>query len=120
MMGLGFAIHAMSLALAAGALVVPSAAHAAADPGAPQTIRIASAEPIEEGAAGDRHTTFTLAHTDENACFAIAPPGGEGIEAGEAYVVVAASDVDDALKEKLAKDHPGCKIVDVVARAMKP
>ena len=116
---LRFAIHATLLAFAATLSMIPPAANAD-EPGAPQTIKVAAAEPVEEGAAGDRHTTFTLAHTDENACFAIAPPGGEGIEAGEAYVVVAASDVDDALKEKLAKDHPGCKIVDVVARAMKP
>ena len=115
----GFATAFLPLALVAAASAAPSRA-TADEPGAPQTIKVAAAEPIEEGAAGDRHTTFTLAHTDENACFAIAPPGGEGIEAGEAYVVVAASDVDDALKEKLAKDHPGCKIVDVVARAMKP
>jgi len=88
--------------------------------GTPQAIRVVSADVVEEGTKGDRQSTFTLVQSEQGKCYAIAPPGGEGIEAGEAYVVVAASDVDDALKEKLAKDHPGCKIVDVVARAMKP
>jgi hypothetical protein len=88
-------------------------------PGAPQTIRIVSADVVEEGAAGDRQSTFTLVQAEQGKCFAIAPPGGEGMLAGESYVVVAASDVDDALKQRLATDHPGCTLVDVVARAMK-
>ncbi len=96
-----------------------SVANAADAPGSPQTIRIAAAETVEEGAAGERRATFTLVHTDENACFAIAPPGGEGLDAGAAYIVVPASDVDDALKQKLATDHPGCKLVDVVARSVQ-
>ena len=88
--------------------------------GAPQTIRVVSANVVEEGAAGDRQSTFTLVQSDQSKCYAIAPPGGEGLVAGEAYVVVAASDVDDALKKRLASDHPGCTLVDVVARARKP
>jgi hypothetical protein len=120
MMRSGFAIHATLLALAASASVVLSAAHAADESGAPQTIRIATTEPVEEGVAGERRATFVLAHTDQNACFAIAPPGGEGIEVGDAYIVVAASQVDEPLKQQLAKDHPGCKLVDVVARSVKP
>jgi hypothetical protein len=32
---------------------------------------------------------------------------------------VQASGVDDALKQKLAADHPQCALVDVVARAMR-
>ena len=87
--------------------------------GAPQTIRIVSADVVEEGAAGDRQSTFTLVQAEQGKCYAIAPPGGEGVLAGESYVVVAASDVDDALKQRLATDHPGCTLVDVVARAMK-
>jgi hypothetical protein len=89
-------------------------------PGTPQTIRIVSADVVEEGAAGDRQSTFTLVQSDASRCYAIAPPGGEGIAAGESYIVVAASDVDDALKKRLATDHPGCLLVDVVARAVKP
>lgn len=88
--------------------------------GAPQTIRIVSADVVQEGAAGDRHSTFTLVESEQGKCYAIAPPGGEGMVAGESYVVVASSDVDDALKQRLATDHPGCALVDVVARAMKP
>ena len=88
-------------------------------PGAPQTIRIVSADVVEEGAAGDRQSTFTLVQAEKGQCFAIAPPGGEGLVAGESYVIVAASDVDDALRHRLATDHPGCTLVDVVARAMK-
>ena len=88
--------------------------------GAPQTVRIVSADVVEEGAAGDRQSTFTLVQSDQKKCYAIAPPGGEGIVAGESYVVVAASSVDDALRQRLATDHPGCVLVDVVARAMKP
>jgi hypothetical protein len=87
--------------------------------GAPQTVRIVSASVIEEGAAGDRQSTFTLVQSEKGSCYAIAPPGGEGIVAGDSYVVVAATSVDDALKQRLATDHPGCMLVDVVARAMK-
>jgi hypothetical protein len=116
----GFAIHAALLALAAAASFVPSAANAADEPGKPETIKVASAEAVAEGAAGERRTTFTLVHTDEGACYAIAPPGGEGLDAGAAYIVVPASDVDDALRQKLAKDHPDCKLVDVVARSVSP
>lgn len=97
-----------------------SVANAADAPGSPRTITIAAAQTVEEGAAGERRATFTLVHTSDNACYAIAPPGGEGLDAGDAYIVVPASDVDDALKQKLAKDHPGCTLVDVVARAVKP
>src|SRR6185312_12699252 len=109
-----FAIPATLFALVASACALPSPARAADEPGAPQTIRIASAEPVEEGVAGERRGTFVLVRTDHDACFAIAPPGGEGLEAGDAYVVVPASQVDEALKQKLAKDHPGCTLVDVV------
>jgi len=88
--------------------------------GAPQTVRIVSANVVEEGAAGDRQSTFTLVQSEQGKCYAIAPPGGEGMVAGESYVVVAATSVDDGLKQRLATDHPGCMLVDVVARAMKP
>jgi hypothetical protein len=116
-----FAIHAALLACAATAILVPPAAHAADEGGgAPQTIRIVSATVVEEGAAGDRQSTFTLVEAEKGTCYAIAPPGGEGLDAGDAYVVVPASDVDAALRERLAKDHPDCKLVDVVARAVKP
>jgi hypothetical protein len=104
-----------SLMLASTACIADESA-----PGAPQTIRIASVDTIEEGAAGDRQSTFRLVQSEQNKCYAIAPPGGEGMLAGESYVIVAASDVDDALKQRLATDHPGCAPVDVVARAMKP
>jgi len=88
--------------------------------GAPQTVRIVSAAVVAEGAAGDRQSTFTLVQSEHGKCYAIAPPGGEGIVAGESYVVVAAGGVDDALRQRLATDHPGCMLVDVVARAVKP
>ena len=88
--------------------------------GAPQSIRIVSADVVEEGAKGDRQSTFTLVQSEQGKCFAIAPPGGEGMMAGESYVVVATGDVDDALKQRLATDHPGCALVEVVARTMKP
>ena len=99
----GSAIHAMLLAFAATAPSVPSIATAAGEPGAPQTITIAAVEPVEEAVTGERRATFVLAHTREGACFAIAPPGGEGIEAGDAYIVVPASQVDEALKQNLSK-----------------
>ncbi|HEY6894901.1 MAG TPA: hypothetical protein VI258_12080 [Rhodanobacteraceae bacterium] len=88
--------------------------------GAPQSIKIVSADVVEEGEKGDRQATFTLVQTEQGKCYAVAPPGGEGIVAGESYVVIASSDVDGALRERLATDHPGCAIVEVVARAMKP
>ena len=88
--------------------------------GAPQSIKIVSADVVEEGDKGDRRSTFTLVQSERGTCYAIAPPGGEGSVAGESYVVVATSDIDEALKQRLATDHPGCALVEVVARAMKP
>jgi hypothetical protein len=109
-----FSLFASAM-LASGACIADEPA-----PGAPRSIRIVSADVVEEGAKGDRQSTFTLVQSEQGACYAIAPPGGEGIVAGESYVVVAASDVDDALRQRLATDHPRCALVDVVARAMKP
>ena len=108
------------LSLCASLMLAPAACIADEPSGAPQTIKIVSSDVVQEGAAGDRHSTFTLVQSEQGKCYAIAPPGGEGMVAGESYVVVAASSVDDALKQRLATDHPGCMIVDVVARAMKP
>lgn len=88
--------------------------------GAPQSIKIVSADVVEEGEKGDRQSTFTLVQSEQGTCYAVAPPGGEGMLAGESYVVVATGDVDDALKRRLATDHPGCALVEVVARTMKP
>jgi hypothetical protein len=111
--------------LAMSSLVLTSAVALAADktppqaPSAPQTIRIVAAEVIEEGEPGDRQWTFTLVSAESGACYAIAPPGGEGIAAGGSYIIVAASDVDDAIRAKLAADRPNCAIVDVVARAVR-
>ena len=89
-------------------------------PGAPHSIKIVSADVVEEGEKGDRQSTFTLVQTEQGTCYAVAPPGGEGMVAGESYVVIASNDVDAALKQRLATDHPGCAVVEVVARAMKP
>jgi hypothetical protein len=88
-------------------------------PTAPKTIRIVAAEVIEEGEPGDRQWTFTLISAESGACYAIAPPGGEGVTAGDSYIIVAATDVDEAIRTKLAVDRPNCAIVDVVARAVK-
>jgi hypothetical protein len=87
-------------------------------PNTPKTIRIVAAEVIEEGEPGDRQWTFTLISAESGACYAIAPPGGEGISPGDSYIIVAATDVDDAIRRKLAVDRPNCAIVDVVARAV--
>ncbi len=104
---------------AAAFAAFPDAALAADEPGAPHTIKVAAAESVEEGEAGERRSTFMLVHSDQGTCYAVAPPGGEGMVAGDSYVVVQASGVDDALKQKLTSDHPGCAIVDVVARAKR-
>jgi hypothetical protein len=98
---------------------VSAADQKAADaPNTPKTIRIVAAEAIEEGEPGDRQWTFTLISAESGACYAIAPPGGEGISPGDSYIIVAATDVDDAIRRKLAVDRPNCAIVDVVARAV--
>lgn len=110
-------------ALLACAAPVAAAAADESRPGdtsdAPTTITVTEAEPVEEGEPGDRRSTFVIVQTEQGACYAVAPPGGEGMVAGESYLVVAASDVDDALKQKLAVDRPGCVLVDVVARHVR-
>lgn len=108
------------ISLCTSLIVASTACIADESSGAPQAIKIVSADVVQEGAAGDRHSTFTLVQSEQGKCYAIAPPGGEGMIAGESYVVVAANDIDDALKHRLATDHPGCTLVDVVARSVKP
>ena len=109
------------LPICASLMLASSACIADESPsGAPEKISIVSVDTVEEGAAGDRLSTFRLVQSEQKKCYAIAPPGGEGMVAGESYVVVAANDIDDALKQRLATDHPGCAVVNVVARAMRP
>jgi hypothetical protein len=60
-----------------------------------------------------------LVKSESGQCYAVAPPGGEGMTAGDAYAVVAATDVSDVTRAEMTKDHPNCKVVDVVARIAK-
>lgn len=95
-----------------------TAAFAVDEPGAPETVKVASAEAMS-GGAGEGKFTFMLVKSEAGKCYAVAPPGGEGMTAGDAYIVVAADGVpEDALAE-MKKGHPDCKVVDVVARVAK-
>jgi hypothetical protein len=87
-------------------------------PGAPETMKVASVESANAG-TGDDAFAFTLVKSESGRCYAVAPPGGEGMTAGESYAVVAATDMSDVMRAGIAKDHPDCKVVDVVARVAK-
>lgn len=87
-------------------------------PGAPETIRVASVESVAAGEEG-RKFAFKLVKTEAGACYAVVPPGGEGMLAGDSYAVVAAADIDDATRAALSKDRPTCRVVEVVARVAK-
>jgi hypothetical protein len=85
--------------------------------GAPETVKVASAETVN---ADEQHTfAFTLVKSASGKCYAVTPPGGEGITAGDAYAVVAATGVSDETRAEMTKGHPDCKVVDVVARVAK-
>jgi hypothetical protein len=87
-------------------------------PGAPETVKVASAESVSVG-ADDNKITFTLVKSESGTCYVVAPPGGEGMTAGDAYAVVAATDVSDAMRAEMTKGHANCKVVEVVARVAK-
>ena len=105
-------------------LAVTSAAPAVEPPlavdqgAAPETIRVTSAEAVAAGEEGHKFA-FMLIKADSGRCYAVVPPGGEGMAAGDAYAVVAASDVDDTTRTLMTKDHPGCTVVNVVARVAR-
>jgi hypothetical protein len=86
--------------------------------GTPETITVASADSAAIGAE-DHRITFVVVKAENGACYAVLPPGGEGIVAGDRYAVVAANDVTDAMRADLAKAHRDCKPVNVVARIAK-
>jgi hypothetical protein len=87
-------------------------------PGAPETVKVASAESVSAG-TDDSKISFTLVKSGSGKCYLVAPPGGEGMTAGDAYAVVAATDVPDATRSEMTKGHPNCKVVEVVARVAK-
>jgi hypothetical protein len=86
--------------------------------GAPQTVKVASAESIAAGAE-DHKFAFVLIKSDSGECFAVAPPGGEGLMADDSYAVVAATGVSDFERAEMTKGRANCKVVDVVARVAK-
>ena len=107
----------VSFVLAAAAFAAdPPDVSGIADQGtAPETIKVASTESVAAGAP-DRKFAFVLIKAESGQCYAVVPPGGEGMVAGDSYAVVAATDADPATRNFMTKDHPGCKVVDVVAR----
>lgn len=104
-----------SFAFAANALAADPPAAPDRSGSAPETVRVASTESVAAGQEG-RKFAFVLVKSESGACYAIAPPGGEGMTAGDRYAVVPANDVSDATRAEMTKDHPTCKVVDVVAR----
>jgi hypothetical protein len=107
----------LSFVLATAALAAdPPDVSSIADQGAaPETIKVASAESVAAGET-DHKFAFVLIKSESGKCYAVVPPGGEGMVAGDSYAVVAATDADQATRDFMTKDHPTCKVVDVVAR----
>jgi hypothetical protein len=110
----------LSFAVATAALAAdPPDVSSVADQGsAPETVKVASAESVAAGAP-DRKFAFVIIKSEAGQCYAVVPPGGEGIVAGDSYALVAATDADQTTRDFMTKDHPNCKVVDVVARVAK-
>ena len=110
----------LSFAFATAALAAdPPDVSGIADQGAaPETVKVASAETVAAGAP-DRKFAFVILKSEAGQCYAVVPPGGEGIVAGDSYAVVPATDADAATREFMTKGHSNCKVVDVVARVAK-
>ncbi|MGH8174459.1 MAG: hypothetical protein ACREPX_15065 [Rhodanobacteraceae bacterium] len=95
-------------------------AGASADATAPVVVKVATLSVVDEGATkGDASAKFGMVNLKQGACYAVAPPGGPTIEVGVSYTVIPASNVEPALREKLAADYPKCAIVDVVGRSVR-
>jgi len=105
----------IALAMAAFAADAPDTS---AEGGAPETVKVASVESVTVG-ADERKLTFVLLKSGSGQCYAVAPPGGEGMIAGDAYAVVAANGIPDEVRAEITKARPACKVVDVVARVAK-
>jgi len=111
-------LSCMSFVLATAAFAADPPAASDQGGGAPETVKVASAETVAAGAA-EHKFAFVLIKTESGRCFAVAPPGGEGMTAGDSYAVVAATGVSDFARAEMTKGHPDCKVVDVVARIAK-
>lgn len=85
---------------------------------APTEIKVDSVKVVEPG-QGDPQGTFDVVNLGHGACYAILLSPEERIEVGEHYAVMPATDVDEALRKKIAGDYPKCTIVNVVARVMR-
>lgn len=107
-------IFCVSMAIATTAF----AADPPDQPGAPETVRVASTESVSVGSEAQKFA-FMLVKSDAGKCYAVTPPGGEGMTAGDSYAVVAATGVSDFARAEMTKGHPDCKVVDVVARIAK-
>jgi Tfp pilus assembly protein PilW len=114
---------ALRIVLLSAPFAFASAAFAADPPSsdqaaAPETVKVASAESVAAGDA-DHRFAYMLVKSESGQCYAIAPPGGEGMTAGDRYMVVAATDVSEATRAEMTKGHAHCKVVNVVARVAK-
>ena len=113
--------HAVAIALlACGACVFaarPLESKAADEAGQPAVVKVASVKVVDAGTTkGDPRAAFELVNLEAGACYAMAPSPGGTVAVGDDYAVVPASDVDEAVRAKLAADYPKCPIVEVVAR----
>jgi hypothetical protein len=85
---------------------------------APETVKVVSAETASAG-TGEQAFSFALIKSDSGQCYAVVPPGGAGVVAGDTYAVVASTDTSDPRRADMQKAHPTCKVVEVVARLAK-
>lgn len=90
------------------------------DPSPPVVVKVASAKVVDAGAnKDDPRAAFDLVNVEQATCYAIAPSGGGSVAVGDSYAVVRASDIDDAIRTRLAAHYPKCAIVEVVARVTR-
>lgn len=107
--------------------IAPAFADVSADPASkddakpPVNVKVETLDVVDAGPTkGDPRGNFGIVNLKQGTCYAFAPPGGPTVEVGESYTVIPASDIDDAVRAKLAADYPNCATVDVVGRVVQP
>jgi hypothetical protein len=96
------------------------AADASGDPPPPTMVDVKTTEVFDAGTTkGNPNAAFAIVNAAETPCYAIAPPSGAGVLAGERYALAPNADVPDELRKSIVARYPKCTIVDAVARVMR-
>ncbi len=86
----------------------------------PVMVKVATVRIVDEAEQANSNATFAIVNeTGPTACYAVAVPVSATVDAGDTYAVVPKTDLDEAMRTKVAADYPNCHVVDVVARVAR-